>query len=81
MRRAVAKLSGKNQIVMPRAVRETLHVKGGDKILFVIEGEQVRVYAQPESIAKYSLGLGKETWRLLDGGEAHLRSERASWVD
>src|SRR6478609_8872974 len=44
-----ATLSAKNQIVIPRAAREALGLKPGDKILVVVRGEKVLVLQRPKS--------------------------------
>lgn len=33
---AVAKMSSKGQVTMPKEVRESLHLEAGDKVLFVV---------------------------------------------
>lgn len=38
---AVARVSSKGQITIPRAVREALGVKQGDAVLFRVKGERV----------------------------------------
>ena len=38
---AVARVSSKGQITIPRAVRDALGIKQGDAVLFRVDGEQV----------------------------------------
>jgi AbrB family looped-hinge helix DNA binding protein len=40
-----AKLSDKSQLTLPSAVRKTLAVAPGDRLLFVVEGETVSIRA------------------------------------
>jgi AbrB family looped-hinge helix DNA binding protein len=79
MEALAAKVSSRGQIVLPKEIREELHIKRGDTLLFLLEGDSVRLFPQPDSYAKYIRGLGKEMWAELGGGEAFLREERASW--
>ena len=39
----LARLSSKGQITIPKEIREKLHLKQGDKVLFFEEGEKVVV--------------------------------------
>ena len=38
-----AKVMAKGQITIPKEVREVLRVKSGDKVTFIVDGENVRV--------------------------------------
>jgi AbrB family looped-hinge helix DNA binding protein len=38
-----AKVMAKGQVTIPKEVREVLRVKNGDKVTFIVEGENVRV--------------------------------------
>lgn len=69
-----AKLSAKNQIVIPKEAREALGIKPGDKVLIVISGEGVLLLQKPESFAKALKGLGKGLYP-----PDYLEKERASW--
>jgi len=72
------KVSSKYQIVIPREVRKNLNLKAGDKLIVKVNNEKIIIYPQPKSYAKYSLGLGKETWRGVDATE-YVRKERETW--
>jgi AbrB family looped-hinge helix DNA binding protein len=74
-----AKLSSRNQMVLPKAAREALGVKPGGNVLVIIEGDSVRLFSEPDDWAEYMRGLGKEMWAQLGGGEKFIREERASW--
>lgn len=69
-----AKLSSKNQIVIPRAARKALRLKPGDKILIVVREDRVLVLQKPKSHAAAIRGLGRSSYP-----EGHLEKERASW--
>jgi AbrB family looped-hinge helix DNA binding protein len=69
-----AKLSTKNQIVIPREARQALHVKPGDKILVVVRGERVLVLQKPKSHHAAIRGLAQGRYP-----KDHLQKERQSW--
>ena len=71
---AEATLSSKNQVVIPGEARKALGVKPGDKLLFVVLGEQVVVMRKPESFATALRGIGRGLY-----GDEYLRKERDSW--
>ena len=72
------KISSKYQIVIPREAREKLNLKVGDRLIIKANNEKIIIYPQPKSYAKYSLGLGKETWRGIDATE-YVKKERETW--
>jgi len=69
-----AKLSSKNQIVVPREAREALSAKPGDRLLVVVRGETVLLLKQPENYAKAIRGLARQQYP-----KNHLKRERGSW--
>jgi AbrB family looped-hinge helix DNA binding protein len=69
-----AKLSTKNQIVIPREARQALGVKPGDKILVVVRGERVLVLQKPKSHHAAIRGLAQGRYP-----KDHLHKERQSW--
>jgi AbrB family looped-hinge helix DNA binding protein len=69
-----AKLSSKNQIVIPVEARRALQLRPGDKILVVIRGDRVIVLQKPNSHRNALRGLGRELF-----SKRHLAKERASW--
>jgi AbrB family looped-hinge helix DNA binding protein len=71
---AEAKLSTKNQIVIPREAREALRLKAGDKILVVTRGTRVLVLQKPESHHAALRGLGRGVYP-----KRHLEKEHRSW--
>ena len=69
-----AKLSSKNQIVIPREAREALGVKPGDKILVVVRGERVLALQKPKSHHAAIRGLARNRYP-----KDYLQKERESW--
>jgi AbrB family looped-hinge helix DNA binding protein len=69
-----AKLSSKNQIVIPKEAREALRLKAGDKILVVVRDQRVLVLQKPKSHRAAIRGAAR-------GGYAkgYLTKERDSW--
>jgi AbrB family looped-hinge helix DNA binding protein len=67
-------LSSKNQVVIPREAREALHLKAGDKLLFVPRGTVVIVLPKPRKYSKALRGIAKGTY-----DKEYLEKERASW--
>jgi len=39
---ALATITSKGQITIPKDVRTTLHLKSGDKVNFIVEGKEVK---------------------------------------
>jgi AbrB family looped-hinge helix DNA binding protein len=68
------KLSTKNQIVIPREIRDALGVKAGDKLLVVSRGNTVILLRKPKRHSQAIAGMGKEIY----GGD-YLSKERESW--
>ncbi len=40
---AIARVSRRYQVVIPREVRKALGIKEGDRVLFEIEGDEIRI--------------------------------------
>lgn len=76
-RMSIATLSSKNQITVPKAVRERLGLKWGKKVAIEIEADRA-ILKPAKSVTDYFEGLGRETWRRL-GGAKFIKQERASW--
>ncbi len=69
-----AKLSSKNQIVIPREARNALGLKAGDRLLVVVRGETVILLRKPKKYSEAIRGMAKELYP-----PAYLREERESW--
>ncbi len=70
----VVKLSSKNQIVIPKEARDSMHLKGGDELLVVVKDGITILMPKPESYRRALSGLGKGLF-----GRKYLRTERRSW--
>jgi len=71
---AEAKLSSKNQIVIPLEARKALGLKAGDKLLIVPRGETLIVMRKPKNYAKALIGMAKDLYP-----PDYLERERESW--
>jgi AbrB family looped-hinge helix DNA binding protein len=71
---AEAKLSSKNQIVIPREVRQQLNLKPGDKVVLALRGDTAIMIRKPK---KYSDALAG----IMEGlyPPDYLERERQSW--
>jgi AbrB family looped-hinge helix DNA binding protein len=71
---AEAKLSSKNQIVVPRDARKALNLKAGDKLLVVVRGDMLLIRRKPRSFAKRTQGMARGLY-----APDYLQQERKSW--
>ena len=72
---AEATLSSRNQIVIPKAVREALKLKPGDKLIMSISSkEEVVILRKPESYSAAIRGIAKGVYP-----PDYLEKERADW--
>jgi len=78
MVKVTTKISGKNQIVLPKEVREQLGVKAGDTLLFIIRDGEIIVRSRPASFTKAMRGLHKQVWEQIDV-DRWLAEERKAW--
>jgi AbrB family looped-hinge helix DNA binding protein len=69
-----AKLSSKNQIVIPRKAREALRLKPGDRIVVKVLGDQIIVLERPKSYRAAIRGLARGVYP-----RGYLKKERRSW--
>ena len=69
-----ATLSTRNQIVIPRAARELLGIKPGDKVLIVVRKGQLLLLRKPESYSAAIRGLAGRAYP-----KTYLQKERRSW--
>ena len=71
------RLGPKYQIVIPKAVREALHLGSEDRLLIMVEGGTVTLRPWPDSFSEMLHGLHREIWP--DDLDAWLEEERSSW--
>ena len=76
---ATARVSRKNQIVLPKEVREQLGVKAGDNLLFIVREGEIIVRAQHDGFAKAMRGLHRRVCDKIDV-DRWLAEERQSWA-
>jgi AbrB family looped-hinge helix DNA binding protein len=76
MKAIAARVSAKYQVVVPRSVRDALHLRPQDTLLFLLDGDTIVLRARPASFTDALQGLHREVWRDLD---AWQEKERAAW--
>ena len=69
-----ARLSAKNQIVIPREARKALKAKPGDRLIVTIRGTSVILVNKPKKYAMAIRGLGRKRYP-----KDHLEKERRAW--
>jgi len=69
-----AKLSTKNQIVIPRGARVPLGLKPADKLLVVVRGDMIILMRKPEKYSEALRGAGQAPY-----AGHYLQKERDSW--
>lgn len=60
-----AQLGPKFRAVLPKAVREVLHVEEGDTLIYLVEGQQVRLTTRQQLVAELCGSLAQEDGRDL----------------
>ena len=73
-----AKLSVKNQIVIPKEICRQAKIKPGDSLIFDFFAGSMIAMVKPKSHSEKLLGLQKDIWKNLSS-EDYLKAERASW--
>ena len=71
---AEATLSSKNQIVIPKEVREALKVKAGDKLIFTVIENRMIIMEKPSSWSEAINNLPRTNYP-----PDYLEKERADW--
>ena len=71
---AEAKLSSKNQIVIPREVRRQLALKPGDKVVLALHGDTAIMIRKPKKYSEALAGIMKGEYP-----PGYLERERESW--
>jgi AbrB family looped-hinge helix DNA binding protein len=69
-----AKISSKNQIVIPREARQALGLKAGDRVMVVVRGKRVLMLQKPASHRNAIRGLARTPYP-----PEHVQKERQSW--
>lgn len=68
------RLSRKNQIIIPPAIRKWLRLKAGDKLIIVARGDTAIMLRKPKRYSKATAGMAKGIYP-----SDYLRTERDSW--
>lgn len=76
------KVSAKNQIAVPAAVRKRLGIKPGDRLRIEVKGRKATLEREEteerRDVLKELLELAPELWQGLDG-EAYIEELRNEW--
>lgn len=72
-----AQISEKYQVVIPKEVRQILHLRPRDTLLFLIDGDTVIIRPKPLNFTDTLRGLHKDVWPA--NSEQWLAEERATW--
>jgi len=76
MKAIKARLSSKNQVVVPKEIREALGLTPNSDVIFLLEGDQVALRPRPASFTDTLHGLHSDLWQDAD---AWLEAERDTW--
>ncbi len=68
------KLSTKNQIALPREVRDALKVKAGSRLIIITRGDTAVMLRKPKRYCKAIAGMGRGIYP-----SEYLQTERRSW--
>lgn len=69
-----ARLSSKNQIVVPREARRALGLKAGDRLLVVVRGDIVILLRRPRKYSQALRGIGRGIYP-----PGYLQKVRKGW--
>ncbi len=74
------KVSSRNQIAIPSAVRKRLNIKAGDNLLVDIQDGVILLIPKPSDYTSHMRGLYKEIWER-SSSEKYLSNERNAWTE
>ncbi len=74
----ITKLGKKSQIVIPKKIREALHIGEGSELIIDVMAETIILKQKPANYTKELRGLHKKIWEATDPLE-YVRKERDSW--
>ncbi len=80
IKRLGVKVNGRNQITLPRSVREKLKIKPGDHFLMDVQDGTMILIPQSEIKGDHMQGLHAEIWKDINT-EKYLDEERRAWKD
>ena len=59
----IVKLSSKNQIVIPKEVREAMHIKANDELLVVVKNDVTIIIPKPKNYRDALSGMGRGIYK------------------
>ncbi len=72
------KVNAKNQVTIPKSIREKLKIKVGDHIIVSFQENTMILSPKPASYTSYLQGLHPEIWKDVDT-EKYLNDEHDAW--
>jgi antitoxin ChpS len=72
------KVSSKNQIAIPAAVRKRLRIQEGDHLLVDLREGSVVLIPEPRDYSQHLRGLHRDVWDGTDPDE-YVQREREAW--
>ena len=72
------KVSRKNQIAVPAAVRRRLGIRAGDRLAVQVQGSRVILIPEPRSVVDELAAIAPEIWGAIDAG-TYIRELRDEW--
>ncbi len=73
-----AKLSSKNQIVIPKDARNKIGIQAGDELIVLVREDRIELVPRPKNYTHATLGLGRDVWKGIDAVD-YVRGERREW--
>ena len=77
---ATVTLSSKNQIVVPKFVRQKLGIGPGDQLIVNVEKEGLMLRPRPKSYSRHLRGLHQNLWKGTEAKQ-YVDGERDSWEE
>jgi AbrB family looped-hinge helix DNA binding protein len=72
------RISGKNQIVIPKSARKKLSLSPGDELVVHAENGVLVMNPKPRNYTQHLQGLHKEVWQDINV-DAYIEGERKDW--
>lgn len=72
------KVNARNQITIPKPIREKLQIKVGDHLLLDVQENIMLLLPKQTSYTNYLRGLHSEIWTSIDT-KKYLNNERNAW--
>ena len=74
----VMKVGEKGQVVIPKELRELLHINPHDEVIISLRKGRITITPKPKKYCEYMRGLGKEIWKNIDATR-YVEKERETW--